>query len=214
MSKNITIKKGGSAQSFNGTSRINVPRPDGSSANWVPEDECELGTIEISANGTYSADSLGLYGFHTVQVHVERQDYIVGYGQGGNAYKVSKDAGTGKLVKTEIPTAIEITTLPTKTSYTEGESIDYTGMVVKAKSKDGSVFMDGTYPDGIIPLSELTLPADIATAGKTRIPAFWLSPYTSRVLKTHYRITLTEEAPEEDPGEGEGETGGAGETEG
>lgn len=52
------------------------------------------------------------------------------------------------------PTYIEITTQPTKTSYTEGESIDLTGAVVQAYTDEGTLW-DG-YPDGIIPLNQLT----------------------------------------------------------
>lgn len=55
-----------------------------------------------------------------------------------------------------LPDEIRVTTPPTKTEYNEGEEIDYTGMVVKAY-KNGSVWSNENYPEGVIPFEELEL---------------------------------------------------------
>ena len=53
-----------------------------------------------------------------------------------------------------LPDEIRVTTPPTKTEYVYGEEIDYTGMVVQAY-KNGSVWSNANYPNGVIPLEEL-----------------------------------------------------------
>ena len=53
---------------------------------------------------------------------------------------------------------------PTKTVYSDGQAIDYTGMVVKAYTRSGRLWTDASHPNGIIPISELTLPVTIAHA--------------------------------------------------
>jgi len=195
MSKNIIIKKDGVAQNFDNISVIRVPQPDGMTENWVPEDECQCATIEITENGTYNAEELGEYGFNEVQVHVPKEDQVVGIGSDGKAYKIIRDDTTGYLVREEIPTRIVITTKPTKRSYVVGETIDYTDMEVTLYGKDGSIFTDETYDTGIVPTSELSLPAETAEKGKSYIHVYWLSPYTSRVLEDRFKITITEASP-------------------
>lgn len=54
------------------------------------------------------------------------------------------------------PHHIDITTLPTKTAYVDGESIDITGIVVTAYNEDGTVWTSNAYPNGIIPINELS----------------------------------------------------------
>lgn len=51
----------------------------------------------------------------------------------GDCFIVRRGGGIGK-----IPTGIEVTTAPTKTSYKAGEKINLSGMVVKASFSDGS----------------------------------------------------------------------------
>lgn len=57
-----------------------------------------------------------------------------------------------------LPEYISVTTLPNKTAYLNGETIVYTGLVVKAYDKNGNLYTSSSYPNGIIPISELTLP--------------------------------------------------------
>ena len=46
--------------------------------------------------------------------------------------------GSGGSRKIVIPTSVKITTPPTKTTYTAGEQLDLTGMVVTAEYSDGT----------------------------------------------------------------------------
>lgn len=63
------------------------------------------------------------------------------------------------------PTHIRIFQEPTKLNYINGETLDYSGIVVKAYRQDGELFRNQDYPDGIIQFSELLFPIQTATAG-------------------------------------------------
>lgn len=82
----------------------------------------------------------------------------------GNDVAVGVDSN-GNLVQTPVPSAIQIVTPPTKTSYVYQETMDYTGIVVAAKKKDGTTFTDARYMNGHIPMQELIFPVDKAPAG-------------------------------------------------
>ncbi len=71
----------------------------------------------------------------------------------------------GNVITSTIPVSMSITTPPTKTSYTEGEVIDYRGIVCTLYNKDGTVFTNERYPDGNVPMSELEYPVSMAPAG-------------------------------------------------
>lgn len=59
---------------------------------------------------------------------------------------------------------ILITTPPTKLVYNDGDTIDFTGMVVTCYNADDTPWTDGgTYPNGVIPHSDLTFPVTIAS---------------------------------------------------
>ena len=62
-----------------------------------------------------------------------------------------------KIKEEELPTSIEIVTLPKKLRYVEGSRIDLSGMVVTAKKEDGSTWTSAKYPNGHIPLGELII---------------------------------------------------------
>lgn len=67
----------------------------------------------------------------------------------------------------ELPTEIKIVAPPSKLIYTDGEDIDLTGMLVVAFKKDGTIWSeDPNYPNGIIPLSEITIEPTVADAGQ------------------------------------------------
>ena len=67
-----------------------------------------------------------------------------------------------KLKVENIPTAIEIVTLPKKLTFTYGKRIDITGMVVKAVKSDGTTWTSAKYPNGHIPLQELIVQPRVA----------------------------------------------------
>lgn len=182
MSKNIVIQEGGNNKQMT-VAKLKTTQVGGGSVLWLPEDEVQLMTKSINENGTYNAENEGKYGYSVVTVNVPggsgsadsngkpsgtiapggSGSAIAGEDSNGNDVVVGVDEN-GKLVITPRPYSIYVVTEPTKKEYTEGETMDYTGLVVGLKSKDGTDFTDEKYPDGHIPLSELILP-DVAPEG-------------------------------------------------
>ena len=64
---------------------------------------------------------------------------------------------------TRYPDGLEIVTPPARTSYTEGEVLDYTGLQVRLLS-GWEPWTGAGYPQGMIPLEELELPVTVARA--------------------------------------------------
>lgn len=164
MSKNITIQEGGTAKQLT-VDKLKTNLVGGGACLWVPEDETSLGTKHISENGTYKASDDGYYGYS--EVTVNGIGIAVGKDSDGDSAYASTDPETGVIGIKKLPSSIRITTPPTKLSYIDGESIDYGGMVVKAYLESGEPWTDAGHRDGIIPISELTLPvthADYSSA--------------------------------------------------
>lgn len=191
MSKNIIIKKNGVDTTFSNIAKIRVKTPDGNSKEWVPADECDLGQLSVTANGTYKASESGFYGFSKAIVNVPETNLVLG-----------ADPDTGKLSaifsyngvakKTVTPAKILITHLPNKTTYVDGETIDYDGLIVKVYNLDGTLFKVGTfYYDQSIPSSQLVKPVETATYGMTKVPVHWVNIYTSHVMTVTFDITVT-----------------------
>lgn len=170
MSKNISIAEGGQGKQMT-VDKLKTNLVAGGTCLWVPEDEVDLGTKSISANGTYAAASDGKYGYSQVTVNVpggaggppgEAGSSIVGTDPTDGEEYVERIDENGNIVKTLMPSGIQVTTPPTKTTYVAGETLDFTGIVVKLKKHDGTVYTDENYPDGAIPFSELTFPVTVA----------------------------------------------------
>lgn len=62
-----------------------------------------------------------------------------------------------------LPQAISITTQPTDLEYTDGETIDFSGIVVTLLDGNGNTYTSAAYPDGIVPFSELIFPESTAS---------------------------------------------------
>lgn len=174
MSVNITIQEGGVAKQLT-VDKLKTNEVGGGTCLWIPEDEALLGTLNVTENGTFKANEYGYYGFSEVNVNgigiasgkvtstsnVPSQSDI----DVGKEFAATQDAN-GNLTFSELPTSIEITTEPTYTTFQDGATIDFTGMVVKAAVKvsesgggSASEYWDNpAYPDGIIPMSELIFP--------------------------------------------------------
>lgn len=159
MSKNISIQEGGVSKQLT-VDKLKTDLVGGGSCLWVPEDGTRLTTKYISENGTYKASDDGYYGYS--EVTVSGVGSVVGRDSNGNEAIVTADPVTGDLVTTEIPSSILVVMPPTKTTYTDGETIDFTGLIVKAYTQDGEVWTDSLHPNGEIPVSELTLPVTVA----------------------------------------------------
>lgn len=165
MSKNIIIQEGGLGKQLT-ADKLKTNLVGGGSCLWVPEDETALGTKYISENGTYRAANDGYYGYS--EVTVSGVGTVTGKDPDtGEDVEVHKDPDTGEIVETVIPASISVTTPPSKTDYNDGETIDFTGMVVKAYKSSGDVWTDSTHPDGVIPHSELIFPVTTASASGT-----------------------------------------------
>lgn len=65
-----------------------------------------------------------------------------------------------------LPVRLSIWEKPYKLKYDDGETIDYTGIVVRPINRFNMVWKVPRYPDGIIPLSELILPDRVADLDK------------------------------------------------
>jgi hypothetical protein len=78
----------------------------------------------------------------------------------GNPMEVGLDEN-GFLTEKTLPSAIKIEVPPTKTEYSEGDTIDFTGIKVFLLDANGEHFTSEEYPTGEIPFEELMFPVTI-----------------------------------------------------
>lgn len=78
----------------------------------------------------------------------------------GNPMEVGVDEN-GFLTEKTLPSAIKIEVPPTKTEYSEGDTIDFTGIKVFLLDANGEHFTSEEYPTGEIPFEELMFPVTI-----------------------------------------------------
>lgn len=85
----------------------------------------------------------------------------------GAGYDGESAVGIGDVPTPTVtePSRIAVTTPPTKTTYYEGERIDFTGIVVTLYNTDGSVYTDEWHPDGVAAFEELSFSSDVAAKG-------------------------------------------------
>lgn len=98
----------------------------------------------------------------------------------GDCFIVRRGGGIGK-----IPTGIEVTTAPTKTSYKAGEKINLSGMVVKASFSDGSS-QDITSQCTFSPSAGTTV-----YENTTKINVTWIWDKANITYQTSQSITVT-----------------------
>lgn len=173
-----TIKEGDESKNLT-LQMLEVKKQGGGTEYFVRKNDVKLGTKSVTQNGTYTAAADGNYGFSQFSVNVRGGNgsadshgkptggdikpggagsAVVGTDpETGNDVVVGVDED-GQLVQTPVPSGIKIITPPTKTEYTAGEAIDYSGIVVALQKKDGSTFTDSKYPNGHIPMQELIFP--------------------------------------------------------
>lgn len=147
MRQDIKIKEGGVARTFGGLNKLIVPLSTGGESQWIPKASVDAPDKSVDKNGTYKASTDGVYGWAQVTVNVQQSDHITGTGSDGNPYTVSVD-DDGNLVEQKLPTLIQVTTPPTRLLYTDGDTIDFSGIVVTAYDIDGNSM-------GEVPFSEL-----------------------------------------------------------
>lgn len=161
MSANTSITEGGKARPFGPVKALMVQGSDGKYYPWFPESDRALGTLSVDKNGVYKASDKDVYGWSRVSVNVPQKEGVRGRDPDtGEEVEVHPDPETGEIVKTVIPVEIRVTTPPTKTAYTHGETIDYSGIVVHAYSSTGQDM-------GAVPFNELVFPETTADVQKT-----------------------------------------------
>lgn len=184
MSKNIVIQENGVAQTLNTISRVVTDGQPHGSVDWVPEDEVQLGEITINANGDYPASASGLYAFSKVTVNAKGK--AVGKNKNG-VYVVYDVDENGYLVEHGLPTRINVVTPPSKTAYIVGESIDITGMVVKAYYSDDSEY-------GTVPRNKIRINPTVAegSEGTKTISVIWSRDGDGANLTSSFEISVSE----------------------
>lgn len=137
--------------------RIRTPGLGGSAVTWVPDADTKCDQLKVTANGTYSAAEAGKYGYDYVVVSVPGSSVTGRDPDTGEEVEVHPDPETGEIVTTVLPTEIRVITPPNKTDYADGETIDYSGIVVHAYSSTGQDM-------GAVPFGELVFPITTAHA--------------------------------------------------
>lgn len=105
---------------------------------------------------------------------------MVGTDGDGNESVVSYDPRTGESEQELCPASFKILQEPTKTQYTHGQAIDYSGIVVQAFDANGKRITGKGYPDGNIPLSALKFSQGYADY-KNGAPTIEAPPYSDDV---------------------------------
>ena len=151
MGKFVSISEGNTGRIFN-AKKLKTSLSGGGECLWVPADSVELTTKTINKNGKYYAADDGKYGYSSVTVDAYA-DSVIGTGPDGYPYIVTDL--DGDLDVQPAPEAIKVVRPPRKTNYEIGETMDYSGMVVRAYDVYGNVWGNEKYPNGIIPFEEL-----------------------------------------------------------
>ena len=154
MSKNISIKEGGTGRGFTAR-RLETALEGGGSCLWVPKDEVRRVSKSVDKNGTYEAAAEKAYGYSQVHVYVKGGGSATGKGPDGNEYTVTVD-DLGELTETKVPSSIMITTPPNYTGpYGDGAIIGFEGIEVTAYDAEGNSM-------GVVPFNELVFPVTVA----------------------------------------------------
>ena len=135
--------------------KIRTPGIGASAVTWVPDADTRCTTLRVTANGTYNAAQRGDYGYDYVTVSVPGTSVTGRDPDTGEEVQVGVDPETGDIVETVLATEIRITTPPTKITYVDGETIDYSGIVVHAYSATGQDM-------GAVPYGQLVFPVTVA----------------------------------------------------
>lgn len=110
------------------------------------------------------SEDLDLTGNIDISVDTEETDLIItGSDFDGLDVGLNIDLDSLNIGLHDLPDTIEILITPSKTDYQEGEIIRLSGIKVVAK-RNGAVWTNADYPDGVIPVGELGVSPLYATA--------------------------------------------------
>lgn len=144
--RNVSISEGNKPRIFSPVKKVRVNLQAGGTIDLLPKSSIATGTLYATKRGHYIAKDDGYVGYSKVYINVPES--IDGTGEDGGW--------------TDLPDEIRVTTPPTKTTYSVGEIIDYTGMVVVAY-KNSRIWRNKSYPNGVIPINELLgLPVSVS----------------------------------------------------
>lgn len=152
MSKDIIIQQGGVDQQLDGVEMLRTNAADSGTVDWFPYSEAQLEDLSATANNTYTPES-GVYGFRMVAVSVPATS-ITGKGPDGNDYTVTTD-GEGHIVEAKVPSEIRVVTPPNYVGpYVAGDTLDFTGIEVKAYDGNGNLMQSIAYADLVFPRNQ------------------------------------------------------------
>lgn len=187
MSKTPIIHRNDGTMVAQAVDKLRTAAVEGGSITWVPEDETRCETLRATANGTYNAAAGGKYGYDYVTVSVPGTSVTGRDPKTGKQTMVTLDPETGYLEKTVLPTEIRVTTQPDKRTYEPGETIDYSGIVVKAYDSTGVEMQTVPYSALVFPVSTASL-----DPGTQTLPVDWSRPQDGAVLETSFDIRVTQ----------------------
>lgn len=122
----------------------------------------EIGEIEINIDDQeieIDPEELELDPDKDIDVSIDVDDLevdIVGTDLDGEDVLVDLDLETLEFDTLICPTEIKVIHEPNKTDYTDGETIDYDGLVVQIFDADGYPWSNKDYPDSYIPINKIT----------------------------------------------------------
>ena len=187
MSDNLIIREDGVGRLIRGVDALEIKLQNGGTSRWVrfnPRDQ-----KSVNANGEYHAKDDGVDGYRTITVNVPTRTKSQEPGRDQEIF--NPDTGTGYYTDDDgylheevVPDEIRIMHVPDKTTYQDGEPIDLEGIVVQAY-RDGEVWTSAKYPDGYIPVHELTYsPHEAAQEGE-----FYYDPITGRTYTVYTQLS-------------------------
>lgn len=165
MPKDIIINQNGTSLTLEDVKYIETYKKDGGTEKWIPEDDAKRTVLETNQPGTYTPPlSSGFVGYSKVTVDglmpiEDEEEYLILDVTQNGIYQPEKDPrgslkGYRKVIvrygESDIYD-IDIVRLPDKQTYSDGEPIQYEGLVVKGYDDNGEYVRD-------IELDELTFP--------------------------------------------------------
>lgn len=128
---------------YYGFVKVNVSVAGGSGSEVLPAiggiDQIDVGTIDL--DDVYVEPPVGGIG-----------STIMGIDPTTGEWTTMTVDGNGNLVQeiANLPKSIRVLTPPAKTSYVEGEKINYSGLTVELLDKDGNTFTSADFPTGVL----------------------------------------------------------------
>lgn len=178
MKKGTAIKEDNKARQFASVQKVVINNTSSGTSLWVPEDIAETDELYVTENGVYCAYDDNVFGYSQVVVNVSEslndrseKDKAISKITGTNpdtgdteSYGVDEDGNlTKEVIPSGLPTAIHIVIAPTKKTYNEGDSLDFTGIHVYLLDGEGHQWTSDEYPTGEIPFNELIFPVTVAS---------------------------------------------------